>query len=593
MNTEIRKTVKRLLIKHGKGLLKQRKRFEAFLRDLAGRHKKEITVMLLSCDEQIPDEISRLKSREIDRLTMERLVNRFSENTGLAEPAARWGVESWIEIFDKSILTDEEDKPAAETKKETAADQQLQKEIRDAVFLTEYEREPVLVDIVRWQKLAGHKDQVIAVSFSPDGSLIASGSRDNTVKLWKATEGTLLKSLKGHDYWAFSVAFDPTGKILASGGNAIQVWDIESGKMAASPPSMNNIIISVAFSPDGNYLAGGCGEGVVKLWDLRKKKLSATLSGHSDSVFSVAFSPDGSQLASASRDNTIKLWSVETAEVERTFEVHSDWVFSVAYSKDGTMIASGSCDDTIRIIRPDNKNSNPDTMSGHQNNIMSVTFSPDGRHIYSGSLDSTIRVWDTRSLLEIDSVHTGEAHVNAIALSPDGAYLAAALNNNMINIYKIIFIPRYALAYYHDFQAEKKRALEKLMVKDEFETTAEFEKRIRQAKMKIELGFQKKFDELLANLEKNILHKMLRNTKEVFLGIDGIGEYNADSETFLITIADMEKAVYIPRKEAKSFKENYKKAKVRAIKRMKSDLQSFEYINIKIFHPKKEIIYNF
>src|SRR5258705_6337449 len=110
--------------------------------------------------------------------------------------------------------------------------------------------------------LREHLDQVTTVVSSQDGGLLASASRDKTIKLWDPHTGECLRTLEGH---SFSV-------------------------------------ISVAFSPDGGLLASGSWDGTIKLWDPHTGEHLRTLEGHSSEVTSVAFSPDGGLLASASRD---------------------------------------------------------------------------------------------------------------------------------------------------------------------------------------------------------------------------------------------------------------------------------------------------
>lgn len=118
---------------------------------------------------------------------------------------------------------------------------------------------------------SGHEGSVVSVAFSPDGKTLASGSSDNTVKLWDVASGGEVRTLSGHTDWARSVA----------------------------------------FSPDGRTLASGSGDETVKLWDVASGQEVRTLSGYTRDVWSVAFSPDGRTLASASSDKTVKLWGVK------------------------------------------------------------------------------------------------------------------------------------------------------------------------------------------------------------------------------------------------------------------------------------------
>ena len=115
--------------------------------------------------------------------------------------------------------------------------------------------------------LKGHADVVWSVSFSPDGTLLASGSGNGTIKLWDVAMGT------------------PTAVI---GEHTAEVY-------------------SVSFSPDGTLLASGSGDNTIKLWDVVRREQIASLEGHTVEVYSVAFSPDRTLLASASGDNTIKV----------------------------------------------------------------------------------------------------------------------------------------------------------------------------------------------------------------------------------------------------------------------------------------------
>ena len=107
------------------------------------------------------------------------------------------------------------------------------------------------------------------------------------------------KTLKGHTREVFSVAFSPDGKTVASGSadQSIKLWDVAGGKNTATLKGHTDFVQSVAFSPDGKTLASGSRDKTVNLWDVASGKTTATLKGHTDRVWSVAFSPDGKTLA--------------------------------------------------------------------------------------------------------------------------------------------------------------------------------------------------------------------------------------------------------------------------------------------------------
>ncbi|KAJ5503990.1 hypothetical protein N7463_006864 [Penicillium fimorum] len=145
------------------------------------------------------------------------------------------------------------------------------------------------------QTLEGHSHSVRSVAFSPDGLTLASGSRDNTIKLWDTATGTQRQTLEGHSDWVITVAFSPDGLTLASGSrdNTIKIWDTATGTQRQTLEGHSDPISSVVFSPDGLTLVSGSDDSTIKLWDTATGIQRQTLEGHLDRVSSVAFSPDG------------------------------------------------------------------------------------------------------------------------------------------------------------------------------------------------------------------------------------------------------------------------------------------------------------
>ncbi|BAZ87911.1 trypsin-like peptidase domain-containing protein [Dolichospermum compactum] len=293
------------------------------------------------------------------------------------------------------------------------------------------------------QTLSGHSGDVYSVAISPDGRTLASGSYDNTIKIWNLATGKLIRTLSGHSRSVVSrsvesVAISPDGRTLASGSRdkTIKIWNLATGELIRTLSGHSGDVHSVAISPEGRTLASASGDYTIKIWNLATGEQIRTLSGHSDSVLSVAISPDGRTLASGSDDKTIKIWNLATGELIRTLSGYSDWVRSVAISPDGRTLASASGDYTIKIwnlatgelIR---------TLSGHSNPVLSVAISPDGRTLVSASGDNTIKIWNlaTGELIRTLSGHSGL--VLSVAISPDGRTLASGSSDNTIKIWQL------------------------------------------------------------------------------------------------------------------------------------------------------------
>ncbi|AFY32143.1 hypothetical protein [Calothrix sp. PCC 7507] len=296
-------------------------------------------------------------------------------------------------------------------------------------------------------RLEGHRDSVWSVTFSPDGQLLASGSLDKDVKLWRPN-GTLLQTLTGHSDAVTSVSFSRDGQSLASASldKTVQIWRKNPITGEFDPHPYKTLeghadwVYSVSFSPDGELLATGSKDATIKLWR-QDGSLVKILRGHQGWVNWVTFSPDGQFIASASEDKTVKIWRRDGSLVA-TLQGHNKGVTAVAFSPNGQILASGSRDKTVKLwqrrnISKDRFNFLPyKTLLQHTNTVWNLNFSTNGKMLASGSEDNSINVWSvTGALLKKFKGHSDA--VVSVAFSPNNQMLASASYDKSVKLWSL------------------------------------------------------------------------------------------------------------------------------------------------------------
>ncbi len=192
---------------------------------------------------------------------------------------------------------------------------------------------------------------VLSLVVSADGTRVAAGNADQTVKIWNANSGALVHVLVGHGDAVTAVAYSPDGKTIFSGSTdgTVRTWDADSGQqLRVLGGQSGQQILAVAAAPDGRHIAAAGSGDTVVIWDTLNFQ-AHTLSTQLSAVDALAFAHDGRRLAVGGSDSSIQMWDIESGQMLHPLAGHSGSIRALEFSPDGHHLASGSDDRTVGI----------------------------------------------------------------------------------------------------------------------------------------------------------------------------------------------------------------------------------------------------
>lgn len=310
--------------------------------------------------------------------------------------------------------------------------------------------------------LKGHMGRVTSVGYSPDGSLIVSGSWDKTVRIWDTESGEPAAAPFKADVGQIgSATFSPDGMhIIVGGESGIAVLDVESGRTIVGPFGDAGVLF-VAVSPDGKHVISTSSEEydfsipnlgasalskTVKMWDLKSGTIvGKPFVGHTDMILCAAYSRDGRFIVTGSRDKSVRVWNVESRRPDHgLFLGHTGIINSIDFSPDGKYVVSGANDGTVRVWEVGKGEVDYSPLTGHNNDVMTVAYSSDGARIVSCSITDTVFIWNS-AIGQLVSGPFNDGGVGyrsdiedaRVAISPDGTRVVVASSNDIDNSLRI------------------------------------------------------------------------------------------------------------------------------------------------------------
>jgi WD40 repeat protein len=282
--------------------------------------------------------------------------------------------------------------------------------------------------------LTGHTDRIFTLAITPDGLYAASGSSDNTIKIWNLRSEQLEATLQGHTLPLICLRTVPNSTILISSSHdrTIRIWDMATHTNLGVLRGHEDSVSALAVSRDGSMIVSGGYDGMIRIWNLRDRSIINSIRLR-DCFLCLEISVDSKYIFAGFNSKTCLMFKLDTLQVCGRF-IGSRGYSCISAMNNGKYIVTVG-DSAVRIWNIEDQ-SELAQLIGHTSWIESICISSDDRYIISASNDRTIKVWSLqdRALLATLTGHT--ERVCDVKISRDGKCLVSCSEDRSVRIWR-------------------------------------------------------------------------------------------------------------------------------------------------------------
>lgn len=305
-------------------------------------------------------------------------------------------------------------------------------------------------------------DRIYSLVWSPDSRKIISGSDDFKGTIWVIDdvvgECMPMNILEGHTADVQTVSISPDGTKVATGSvdASVKLWNVETGENYASINDLGGMVMCTTFSQDSKRLAVAV-DTTAWVYDAETGSKISEFIGHTGMLWALSFSSNGERIVTSSEDHTARVWKTQTGDEPVTIDEHSGPVWSVAFSLDDREILIGSYDSLAFVcdsLTGERRLCLDHSRKGSPGPISVVSYTPDGAYIVVGHSYGAVRIWESATGTFVAEIQGHKDKVKHINFTPDGSKLVSSGDDGTVRIWDLaailVSLPRNSKVEYSD-----------------------------------------------------------------------------------------------------------------------------------------------